>query len=332
MTSLAATTPTPTRGSDLITLWKNLFEAQERILRDRDDPEAVHDARVASRRLRTAMEAAAPSHSQKWFRSLNSDAKSYTRLLGRLRDADVMLGQVSKSLEQADDKGEAGWRYLYKQLSRERRQERKDVVRRLKRFDADYRKMVVRRLTNATARNGQGSQMLNPDPSFLASRAGHVVAFDAAIRKATDPSPFHDLRIETKHLRYALELASPAPDPTLVEALKRLQESLGNLHDCDVRIERLGQEAESLTEHKNSDPQTVASLRYLEEEEAKRRDNLRIEALAAWTKLRRGNLRKQLDALANPMPSAPVSPSPNGHRPSEASLEQQMRSSAPAMG
>jgi CHAD domain-containing protein len=304
MTSEIALAPPPALATDLISLWNTLFKTLERVLRDRDDPEAVHDARVASRRVRTAMAAAALLHSQKWFRSLNSDAKSITRSLGRLRDVDVMLGQASTSLEDADDRGAAGWRYLSRQLRRERRRERKDVVRRLKRFDAGYRKKVVKRLTRSATVDDQGSHSVSPDTSYLARRAADVLAFDPAIRKATDPATFHDLRIKTKHLRYALELASPAPDPRLVDAIKHLQQALGSLHDCDVRIERLQQEAASLGARKKADQQTVDSLAYLAREEEVLRDHLRTEALAAWTKLRRGNRRKQLDALAElPAPS-----------------------------
>jgi CHAD domain-containing protein len=313
MTSDIATIDAPAPATDLVTLWNKLFKTLDRVQRDRDDPEAVHDARVASRRVRTAMGAAAPSHSRKWFRSLNADAKSITRSLGRLRDVDVMLGQAITSLENADDQAAPGWRYLSRQLGRERRRERKDVVRRLNRFDAGYRKQAIKRLSNATSADGHPSQPSNPDASYLARRTADVLAFDPEIRSATDPARFHALRIKTKHLRYALELASPAPDPRLLDALKRLQESLGNLHDCDVRVERLGHEAASLGARRNADQQIVASLAHLAKEEAIVRDHLRTEALAAWAKLRRGNLRKQLDALAElPAPSMVTS---DGHAP-----------------
>ena len=54
--------------------------------------------------------------------------------------------------------------------------------------------------------------------------------------KAQDPAnvkALHDLRIAAKRLRYLLELTGPeAP----VKQLKRLQDMLGEIHDCDVQL------------------------------------------------------------------------------------------------
>ena len=55
------------------------------------DIEGVHDVRVASRRLRAAMDVAAPAFSGKWYRSLHGTAKEITGALGEVRDRDVLL-------------------------------------------------------------------------------------------------------------------------------------------------------------------------------------------------------------------------------------------------
>lgn len=49
----------------------------------------------------------------------------------------------------------------------------------------------------------------------------------------------HELRIAAKRLRYTLELFSDwfgEPAKIQIERVKAIQEELGNLHDCDVRI------------------------------------------------------------------------------------------------
>ncbi len=68
-----------------------------------------------------------------------------------------------------------------------------------------------------------------------------AAAFFARIRKllAQDPSPekMHGLRLETKRLRYTLELFRPCYGPgleTRLAALRRLQNSLGELNDSAV--------------------------------------------------------------------------------------------------
>jgi len=328
---MASSVTVPVATTDLAAHWSNVFRLLDRV-RKGNDPEAVHDARVASRRLRAAMDAAAPGMSAKWFRRLHVDARKITRLLGRLRDAEVMLGQANRATGQADDKELPGWRHLQRQLKREERQERQLVKRRLKRFDASYRKRAKKRLASTADASSRESDAPRLDPSFIAQHAADVLALGTGIRKATDPATFHDLRIKIKHLRYSLEFADAAgtSNERMIDALKHAQEVLGNLHDCDVLIERLRAEAVALGQRQKPDAEVLASLEHLVKENTRQQDELRAEAVAAWTTLRRGNLRKQLDALANPWLSSPAFPTPNGHRPNDAAPEQTAVSSARA--
>jgi hypothetical protein len=55
------------------------------------DIEGVHDVRVASRRLRAAMDVAAPAFPLKWYKPLHRTAKEITGALGEVRDRDVLL-------------------------------------------------------------------------------------------------------------------------------------------------------------------------------------------------------------------------------------------------
>lgn len=70
--------------------WARLKALVPRAL-DANDPEGVHDVRVASRRLRAAMDVAGPVFPHKWFRTLHREAKAVTRELGAVRDLDVMV-------------------------------------------------------------------------------------------------------------------------------------------------------------------------------------------------------------------------------------------------
>jgi hypothetical protein len=53
--------------------------------------EGVHDVRVASRRLRAAMDVAEPAFPRKWYKRLHRNAKEITGALGEVRDRDVLL-------------------------------------------------------------------------------------------------------------------------------------------------------------------------------------------------------------------------------------------------
>lgn len=65
------------------------------------DPEGVHDVRVASRRLRAAMDVAAGAFPNDWYRPLHKLAKQITRELGEVRDRDVLLESFQKERDSA---------------------------------------------------------------------------------------------------------------------------------------------------------------------------------------------------------------------------------------
>jgi hypothetical protein len=56
-----------------------------------EDIEGVHDVRVASRRLRAAMDVATPVFPRPWYKALHRTAKEITGTLGEVRDRDVLL-------------------------------------------------------------------------------------------------------------------------------------------------------------------------------------------------------------------------------------------------
>ena len=59
-----------------------------------EDPEAVHDMRVALRRLRAALAVAEPFFGRKPFRRASRRVRALARALGQVRDADVLLGHL----------------------------------------------------------------------------------------------------------------------------------------------------------------------------------------------------------------------------------------------
>ena len=70
--------------------WEQVWEATP-VAIEGIDPEGVHDVRVASRRLRAAMDVAAGAFPIDWYRPLHKLAKQITRELGEVRDRDVLL-------------------------------------------------------------------------------------------------------------------------------------------------------------------------------------------------------------------------------------------------
>ncbi|MCA9878658.1 MAG: CHAD domain-containing protein [Thermomicrobiales bacterium] len=73
--------------------WQDVWRAMPAAIEGADS-EGVHDVRVASRRLRAAMDVAAPAFPKRWYRPLHRAAKEITSALGEVRDRDVILERL----------------------------------------------------------------------------------------------------------------------------------------------------------------------------------------------------------------------------------------------
>lgn len=92
------------------------------------DPEGVHDVRVASRRLRAAMDVAADSFPEAWYRQLHRAAKAITSELGDVRDRDVLLEFLRHERERAPAQELAGIDRLIARIETERTTAREQML------------------------------------------------------------------------------------------------------------------------------------------------------------------------------------------------------------
>ena len=77
---------------------------------------------------------------------------------------------------------------------------------------------------------------------IVAGRAAELYAFVPEALDEAAVTPMHDMRIAAKRLRYLLELVGFSVGPAGAEAQARareLQDVLGEIHDCDVMLERI---------------------------------------------------------------------------------------------
>ncbi|MFT4038255.1 MAG: CHAD domain-containing protein [Thermomicrobiales bacterium] len=92
------------------TVWETIPAAVEGA-----SSEGVHDVRVASRRLRAAMDVAAPGFPRGWYKPLHQAAKEITSALGEVRDRDVILERLQA---QREDSPPADWPGIDRLISR----------------------------------------------------------------------------------------------------------------------------------------------------------------------------------------------------------------------
>jgi CHAD domain-containing protein len=196
--------------------------------------DAVHKARVATRRLREAVPLTLERGKGK---RLLRRLKRLTRALGPLRELDVALASLA---DRAGRRRTPGLAALRRHLA----SERKSALRRLREaMDRPRAARLLQRLHQQVRRveAGDGAR-----PSAHARRRliDRVVDGARTLREAVDASGamfiverIHAVRIEAKRLRYALELAGElqlARTGTIVARLKAVQDILGELHDLDV--------------------------------------------------------------------------------------------------
>ncbi len=108
------------------TRWEDVWKAVPRAA-EGADIEGVHDVRVASRRLRAAMDVAAPAFPASWYKPLHKLAKEITSELGEVRDRDVMLHYLAAERESAPPNERPGIDRLIARIDRERIAARADM-------------------------------------------------------------------------------------------------------------------------------------------------------------------------------------------------------------
>jgi CHAD domain-containing protein len=201
------------------------------------DGTGVHQARVASRRLREALPVLTEGlHGTKAGKARRK-IRRLTRALGAVRELDVTLHLVD---DLANKPGIprpalADVRALVIEMREERR---KVMLERLETVDIEK---LTRRLESV--REGL-RQPVPADHNWrtvlaerIAARGRRLADATAAAGQIYAPEALHRVRIATKKLRYAMELADEsgaAPSAIIVRTLRKAQETLGRLHDLQM--------------------------------------------------------------------------------------------------
>lgn len=93
-----------------------------------EDPAGVKQMRVASRRLRAAMDVAEGCFPKRWYRPLHEAAKQITTELGELRDRDVLLENLTAERAQSSSNEQPGIDLLIARIEKERERARANVL------------------------------------------------------------------------------------------------------------------------------------------------------------------------------------------------------------
>jgi len=194
--------------------------------------EAVHQARVTTRRLGSALDLLQPWMTRGDHKKIDQTLRRLRKTLGPLRDLDIMLA----GLERYRPAHPAAVRWLEKRMLEQRAKARQDL-RRGQSLPATrqwLKREVVKKLEASQPRfKGTLSRLIRVRFEDFSKSANALAARQPEL-------DVHALRISGKKTRYSLEIAAATGSPLSKEILdqfKRIQDALGEWHDCVVRAQ-----------------------------------------------------------------------------------------------
>ena len=274
-------------------VWSWLPEAGSEPQRD---PESVHQLRVATRRALAALEAfrdLLPEKQVAWF---EKQLRRIRRAAGDARDLDVLTDRLAAAA-QADGSGSRphvgkARARLVSMLSKQRECSRRPIRdRHEKLLESDWTGRLERLLENvSTGRKGATFG------AYARRRVRPMISrfFAAADHRLRNADELHELRIEGKKLRYAMEIFATVFPPGVrarcSDSLERLQETLGDFTDHASAADRFRRWANDKSASPNRE-----TLERLQREEEILADEARKKFAKWWSPARRRGLMRRFE-------------------------------------
>ncbi len=269
---------------------RKMIEVQRRALVGHDpgarlgeDPENLHQHRVASRRTRAFLHATRAFVDPGWRRSLTVALRELGAVTGPVRDLDVLLDHVREEVGGLPEPDRRGAQSLVTKLEHERGVKRHDLLAVL---DGDRYRLLLARL-RLPPRLAPGVERVRLE-RVSRKEFRRLAETVARLGKHPADSAMHRLRIQLKRARYAAELASPgsADDRRFVDDAKALQDLLGEYQDSLVAEKQLRLATVG-------DDQTARAFvaGRIAERQVARRELVRQALPDAWKRLRRSGAR-----------------------------------------
>jgi CHAD domain-containing protein len=237
-----------------------------------EDAEDVHQARVATRRLRSDLRTYAPLLDEGWAREIRAELKWVADALGDVRDADVLLERLEEAAADLDPLDAEAMGGIVERLHDQRSEARARLSEVLD--DRRYALLLDRlveafgpsRVEEIPAVPAGSPATLVPADAWLLPGADerasevlpalvrrpwkHLREAVAAVEPDGPDEELHQVRIRAKRCRYAAEVAAGAvgkPAKRLASVVADLQEVLGEHQDAVVAQDWLRAAAPELT-------------------------------------------------------------------------------------
>lgn len=206
-----------------------------------EDPEALHDMRVAVRRLRAARKTLESGIPPSLHAFLGSELRWLGDVLGKVRDLDVQIARAAKFCTMAPPSLRKSFAEFVHDLEVERTAQRRLLMQALD--SRRYNTLLVRleRFTAARPRRrtvgAGGLPAAGLAADALASAYRKLLKQGRKVHADPLPEELHALRIRAKRVRYVLEFFRGVAGKAACRAarrLARLQDLLGDYNDSMV--------------------------------------------------------------------------------------------------
>jgi CHAD domain-containing protein len=281
---LTADTPLPDAARRVLTVRLELVrDYLPPALHEADeDPEHVHQLRVATRRARAALDIFADYIPSKAHKRARHDLRDLRRAAGEARDWDVFLLALAERQRKPPARQRPGLDFLtgYALSQRLAAQDHLLAAAQEQPFTFDRLLADTVAAVHRPHDNGAARVLIDLARPALGSLLGDLE--EAAGRDLHDYAHLHRVRIAGKRLRYAMEVFADCFEPAfkdeLYPAVEQMQDILGTANDSHVacgRLAELRDRAKSLLgdQAKRLLPGVEALLRYHEERLPKEREH-----------------------------------------------------------
>ena len=225
------------------------------------DIEHIHRMRVASRRLRAALPLFVSCIPEKKYRQWMMEIQRITRALGDARDTDVQIAYIARLIKKRANGRRANNQavstltvsegdvetILLLQLQKKRSKLQAVVISALERLEKSgiigEMRIFFQEQTDRTKRARKKLHPWGIPPvaaQRISLRLNALLAYEPWVHNPDAVTQHHSMRIAAKKLRYTIEVYAPVYRLSLKKfhvRIKKIQEILGDMHDCDVWID-----------------------------------------------------------------------------------------------
>jgi CHAD domain-containing protein len=257
---------------------------------DFSDIEGVHSMRVATRRLRSSMRDFMPLMKKRPLERVRKQLKQIADALGAVRDHDVaIIALEALQAEAISEPIKEGIKRLIEERGKLRDKARLDLteviaVTQLNELQEKFQRAIEK--AAQPKKSGKIVSFNEAGREVVATGWQDLYYLGTSLYAPFNIEEIHEMRIAAKRLRYAVELFAACWGEKIepfAEEISQMQSFLGEVHDCDVWIEGIGNSLQNFAGNDEKIESDYQAATWLLSEFVKRRTKEYRSALKLWS-------------------------------------------------